>query len=144
MDHIPKAKGAGRDTDRTKTRQQQKREESREDLRDQSEIGLIAQRVGNRGLGGRDQPGVGWSQELPGFDWFVVAPREGGHSPGSTAAQGNPKEGTEGLGDRAEQREAGSGHGGREETSPGWGEVEETKWETKEYLGIRREADEHS
>lgn len=92
MDHIPKAKGAGRDTDRTKTRQQQKREESRGDLRDQSEIGLIAQRLGNRGLGGRDQPGVGWSQELTGFDWSVVAPREGGQ-PRLHCCSGKPKGG---------------------------------------------------
>lgn len=66
------------------------------------------------------------------------------HGRGDTAqALGNPQEGTAGLGDRAEETEAASAHGGSKETSPGWDKVEETKWETKEETGIRHEADQH-
>lgn len=54
--------------------------------------------TGNRGLGGRDWPGGGWSQELLGFDWSVVAPTEGRHSPGSSAAQKTQRRGQKGWG----------------------------------------------
>lgn len=89
---------------------------------------LIAQRLGT-GIWGQGFLGVDGARSCQGLagPWWLQGLRK-------------PRGGHRGAG----QREAASGHGGSKETSPGWDEVEETKWETKEYLGIRHKADQHS
>lgn len=71
MDHTPKAKGAGRDTDRTQTRQQQKRGEQRGpegSIRGWSDC----TETRNRAL---DWPRAGWRQGLASSEGGGTQPR---------------------------------------------------------------------
>lgn len=69
MDHISKAKsreGHGQDQDKAAAEEGRKQ-------RAQPEIGLMAHRLGNRGLGGRDQPGADEARSYQGLvgPWWL-------------------------------------------------------------------------